>query len=85
LAVSSATVGSFILRLAIDLSLHWNPQFYLDPIPFHLGFASSFFIGIQGEGFSFPFFFLYYIKILSFILIKYTQNYPFEDCSTVFG
>ena len=48
-AVSSLTVGGFILKLAIDLSLHWNPQFYLDPIPFHLTFASSFFIGMQGN------------------------------------
>jgi hypothetical protein len=48
-AVSSLTVGSFILRLAIDLSLNWNPQFYLDPVPFHLTFASAFFMGIQGK------------------------------------
>ena len=48
-SVSSLTVGSFILRLAIDLSLNWNPQFYLDPVPFHLTFASAFFIGIQGK------------------------------------
>jgi len=49
LAVSVLTVGHFLLKLAIDLSLHWNPQFFIDPIPFHLTFASAFFLGVQGK------------------------------------
>ena len=48
-AVSILTIGGLILQLAMELSLHWNPQFYLNPIPFHLTFASAYILGLNGE------------------------------------
>ena len=48
-AVSVLTIAGLILHLAMELSLHWNPQFYLNPIPFHLTFASAYILGINGN------------------------------------
>lgn len=48
-AVSVLTIGGLILHLAMELSLHWNPQFYLNPIPFHLTFASAYILGLNGK------------------------------------
>ena len=48
-AVSVLTIGGLILHLAMELSLHWNPQFYLNPIPFHLTFASAYILGLNGN------------------------------------
>ena len=48
-AVSILTIGGIILQLAMELSLHWNPQFYLNPIPFHLTFASAYVLGLNGK------------------------------------
>lgn len=48
-AVSILTIGGLILQLAMELSLHWNPQFYLNPIPFHLTFASAYVLGLNGN------------------------------------
>ena len=50
-AVSVLTIAGLILHLAMELSLHWNPQFYLNPIPFHLTFASAYILGINGNFF----------------------------------
>jgi len=47
-AVSVLTIAGLILHLAMELSLHWNPQFYLNPIPFHLTFASAYILGMNG-------------------------------------
>ncbi len=47
-AVSVLTIGGLLLHLAMELSLHWNPQFYLKPIPFHLTFASAYILGLNG-------------------------------------
>jgi len=47
-AVSVLTIGGLILHLAMELSLHWNPQFYLNPVPFHLTFASAYILGLNG-------------------------------------
>ena len=47
--VSVLTIGGLILQLAMELSLHWNPQFYLNPIPFHLTFASAYMLGLNGK------------------------------------
>ena len=47
--VSVLTIGGLILQLAMELSLHWNPQFYLNPIPFHLTFASAYILGLNGK------------------------------------
>ena len=33
----------------MELSLHWNPQFYLNPVPFHLTFASAYILGLNGK------------------------------------
>ena len=49
--VSVLTIGGLILQLAMELSLHWNPQFYLNPIPFHLTFASAYMLGLNGKDF----------------------------------
>ena len=48
-AVSVLTIGGLILQLAMELSLHWNPQFYLNPVPFHLTFASAYILGLHGK------------------------------------
>ena len=53
-AASVITVGGFVLHLAIILSLNWNPQFYIDPIPFHLTFSSPVILGLQGKGIYLP-------------------------------
>ena len=47
--VSVLTIGGLILHLAMELSLHWNPQFYLNPVPFHLTFASAYILGLNGK------------------------------------
>ena len=52
-AVSVLTIGGLILHLAMELSLHWNPQFYLNPIPFHLTFASAYILGLNGNNYAF--------------------------------
>ena len=46
--VSLLTIGGYVLKLAIQLGLYWNPQFYLEPIPFHLTLASSYLLGLHG-------------------------------------
>jgi len=46
--VSLLTVGAFLLRLAIDLGLNWNPQFYTFPIPIYMSFSSPFLLGMHG-------------------------------------
>jgi hypothetical protein len=47
--VSLLTIGGYVLKLAIQLGLYWNPQFYLEPIPFHLTLASSYLLGLHGK------------------------------------
>ena len=47
-AVSVLTIGGLVLQLAMELSLHWNPQFYMNAIPFHLTFAASYILGLNG-------------------------------------
>ena len=47
--VSLLTIGGYVLKLAIQLGLYWNPQFYLEPIPFHLTLASSYLLGLHGR------------------------------------
>eukprot|EP00095_Tigriopus_kingsejongensis_P004819 maker-scaffold769_size100554-snap-gene-0.17 protein:Tk04819 transcript:maker-scaffold769_size100554-snap-gene-0.17-mRNA-1 annotation:"protein wntless" len=48
-SMSVMTVGGFVLQLAIQLGLNWNPQFYIDPIPFYLSYSSPLLIGLQGS------------------------------------
>ena len=43
------TISGFVLRLAMKLSLNWNQQFHIDPVPFHLSYASPFLLGLQGK------------------------------------
>ena len=50
--VSLLTIGGYVLKLSIQLGLNWNPQFYLEPIPFHLSLASSYLLGIHGKLFN---------------------------------
>ena len=63
-AVSVLTIAGLILHLAMELSLHWNPQFYLNPIPFHLTFASAYILGINGN----------FLKKLTLFYIKFEFN-----------
>ncbi|TRY75853.1 hypothetical protein TCAL_00615 [Tigriopus californicus] len=46
--MSVLTVGGFVLQLAIQLGLNWNPQFYMEPVPFYLSYSSPMLIGLQG-------------------------------------
>lgn len=50
--VSLLTIGGYVLKLSIQLGLNWNPQFYLEPIPFHLSLASSYLLGLHGKIFN---------------------------------
>jgi len=48
-AVSFVTICHLLLKLALDVSFHWNPLIFDDPLPFHFSFASAFFLGVQGK------------------------------------
>ena len=45
--VSLLTSGGFLLNLALELSLYLNSHFHFKPLPYHMSFASAYYLGLE--------------------------------------
>ncbi len=49
LAASSLTAADAVLRLAVHVSVDWNPQFYVDATNTSIGAAAPYLVAMEGE------------------------------------